>query len=246
MEDFERAVSLAAVTDKSDLRTDIISRHEQFVSAIREQILDVVEYVGNPLMKKTIENTNVVNLNEQENDRLALFLFGGSHSEIVPQSDLEESSILRRFLDRTSQCGFSGSSNEIIEHGPEEISKLSIDNFVPVVHDSFLVQGNGLRKVGSSLQVGNEVRVPLKNFASDYYGEDGGWDLDSCEEKSQRRKLKSDRNKRNMLCFFGSSLCANVNKIYRSLMKWLKDGEERHHSSSDTCIFHREQVLIEQ
>ncbi|KAK9289802.1 hypothetical protein L1049_007962 [Liquidambar formosana] len=36
LEDFEKAVSLSAITDKSRMREDVNSRHKQFIVAIRE------------------------------------------------------------------------------------------------------------------------------------------------------------------------------------------------------------------
>ncbi|KAK7841314.1 glucosamine 6-phosphate n-acetyltransferase [Quercus suber] len=39
LEDFERAVNLSSMTDKSQMQEDIISGHKQFVKAIMEQII---------------------------------------------------------------------------------------------------------------------------------------------------------------------------------------------------------------
>ncbi|PQQ18403.1 hypothetical protein Pyn_23497 [Prunus yedoensis var. nudiflora] len=50
LEDFERAVSFSAVAGKPQLREDVISRHNQFIRAIREQILYV---------EKNLEGTSI-------------------------------------------------------------------------------------------------------------------------------------------------------------------------------------------
>ncbi|XP_024038390.1 uncharacterized protein LOC18038182 [Citrus clementina] len=75
LEDFEKAVSLSAVMNKSQTTEDVIVRHTQFIGAIREQINQVEKSLEDSLVGKSIRNSEWVNLNKQDRDGLAYFLF---------------------------------------------------------------------------------------------------------------------------------------------------------------------------
>ncbi|KAF2307629.1 hypothetical protein GH714_030418 [Hevea brasiliensis] len=102
LEDIERAVNSSAMQDKSRSKEDVISRHRQFITAIREQINHVETSVDGPSMGDSMKNSEWINLNEQNRDGLALFLIGGNTTEHSNHHDMEDSGILRRFLDPPS------------------------------------------------------------------------------------------------------------------------------------------------
>ncbi|CAI0391849.1 unnamed protein product [Linum tenue] len=91
LEDFERAVNTSAMSDKSQSKEDVVARHRQFITAIREQIKLVEERIEGPSMRKNAW----VNLNDQDRDGLALFLDPTSAlsltgDEIVEQEKIEK------------------------------------------------------------------------------------------------------------------------------------------------------------
>ncbi|CAN1277348.1 hypothetical protein LINPERPRIM_LOCUS16300 [Linum perenne] len=91
LEDFERAVNSSAMADKSRSREDVIARHRQFVTAIREQIKLVEARIEGPSKGKS----SWVNLDEQDRDGLALFLDPTSASrddQIVEEQEMNEKS----------------------------------------------------------------------------------------------------------------------------------------------------------
>ena len=54
----------------------MISRHKQFIRAIREQIVQVEKSLVDSSLRKSVRNTEWINLDEQDRDGLALFLSG--------------------------------------------------------------------------------------------------------------------------------------------------------------------------
>ena len=76
----------------------MISGHKQFIRAIREQIVHVEKSLVDSSLGKSVRNTEWINLDEQDRDGFALFLFGQDPTKHVPHYEKEDSTIMRRFL----------------------------------------------------------------------------------------------------------------------------------------------------
>lgn len=113
LEDFERAVTLAALSDTSNSRENAISKFRQFIRAIREQISQVEKNVKDSAMEDFNRTSSSMNLNEHDRDGLALFLSGG-HRENQLYYD-SSGSIMKRFLNSTID------GDEIVELKTEEV-----------------------------------------------------------------------------------------------------------------------------
>ncbi|GLT40644.1 hypothetical protein SLA2020_147610 [Shorea laevis] len=232
LEDFERAVSSSAMMDKSSTKEYMVSRHNQFIKAIREQINYVEETLGEQPMGNSVKNSDWVDLNEQDRDGLALFLSGGNPTEPVNHYDLDDSNILKRFLDPASTSGskdggmVADGSGEI-----EELNTISISN-IDNYYDS---KDHNLRKVGSSYS----TKLSLDAFHSSQEAstmrniEDSSWDLEACEGKAksffQNNKSRGYYSRKNFFCFPNNLLNAFGSKVARDYTKRLKDGDEQEH-----------------
>lgn len=239
LEDFEREVNLSATLDKSHTRENVISRHRQFIGAISEQILNVEKSLVDTPVGDFLKSTKWVNLNEQ--DQLALFLLGENPKEQVTHHDLEDSNILRRFLDPTTACS---SNDEIVEH--KTCENLNMNGFVHLDHNIDLME-NKLRKVGShySTQTSFEEPPSLREAASDRHGEDGSWDLEAneatCKSFFHKNKLRGYYSRMNVFGSLGTLWFTYGNRARRSFTKRWKDGEEQSHSPSYINISHAAQ-----
>ncbi|KDP42751.1 hypothetical protein JCGZ_23691 [Jatropha curcas] len=111
--------------DKSRTREDVLSKHRQFIRAIRGQIEHVEKSMDGPSIRDSLKHSKLVNLNEQDRDGLALFLTGGWNTKHLNHHDMEDNSILRRFLDPTLASSFK--DDEIVEHGNIELEKLKMN-----------------------------------------------------------------------------------------------------------------------
>ncbi|MQM09889.1 hypothetical protein Taro_042775 [Colocasia esculenta] len=113
MEDFERAVYFAALSDETGLRKNAISKHKQFIDAIREQIVSVEKYLEEISIGDSDRSMQWTHLNEPDSTGLALFLSGNDSMDHHLQHN-SENTIMKRFFEST------GSTDEIIELEPEE------------------------------------------------------------------------------------------------------------------------------
>ncbi|WOK94645.1 hypothetical protein Cni_G03350 [Canna indica] len=118
LEDFEREVSLASLSDMSNSRENAISKFRQFIKAVREQISQVEGNLDDYSMDDFNKNSPSVNLNEPDTDGLALFLSGGDSGDYHSHND-SGSSIMKRFLSSTT------GGDEIVEIKNEEIFPLN-------------------------------------------------------------------------------------------------------------------------
>ncbi|XP_072998403.1 uncharacterized protein [Typha latifolia] len=118
LEDFERAVNLATLSDKSNSRENAISKFRQFIRAIKEQIFQVESCVGNSSLADSSRSSHSKNSAEHDTDGLALFLSGRDtwHNHVCYESG---NNIMSRFLDSSTN------SNEIIELKTEEIPSMN-------------------------------------------------------------------------------------------------------------------------
>ncbi|XP_006855024.2 uncharacterized protein LOC18444797 isoform X2 [Amborella trichopoda] len=115
LEDFERAVNLSALSDKVHLDEDAMSRHKQFIRAIREQIAVTGKCLESIPVGEDSKNTQWVDLNEQDRECLAQFISGGDSLNDTSHYD-NERNIMSRYLDATATAsGFAESSDEIVE-----------------------------------------------------------------------------------------------------------------------------------
>ncbi|KAG5556565.1 hypothetical protein RHGRI_006982 [Rhododendron griersonianum] len=234
LEDFEREVSLSATMDKSHTRENVISRHKQFIRAIREQILNVEKSLGDTSVGDLLKSTQGLNLDEQDRNGLQLFISGENPTELVPSHDLEDSNIMRRFLDPTAKSSLNG---EIVEHNTGEIEISKMNGVVHLDHD-FEFEDNKLRKVGShySEKLAFEAPSSVLETASDRHGEDGSWDLEANQatDKSffHKNKLRGYYRRINVFGSLGNLWPPYRGRDRRSFTKRLKDGEEQRHSHS--------------
>ncbi|XP_058204912.1 uncharacterized protein LOC131318894 isoform X1 [Rhododendron vialii] len=234
LEDFEREVSLSATMDKSHTRENVISRHKQFIRAIREQILNVEKSLGDTSVEDLLKSTRGLNLDEQDRNGLQLFISGENPTELVPSHDLEDSNILRRFLDPAAKSSLNG---EIVEHNTEETEISKMNGVVHLDHN-FEFEDNKLRKVGShySEKLAFEAPSSVLETASDRHGEDGSWDLEANQatDKSffRKNKLRGYYRRINVFGSLGNLWPPYRGRDRRSFTKRLKDGEEQRHSHS--------------
>ncbi|XP_043690426.1 uncharacterized protein LOC122641152 [Telopea speciosissima] len=231
LEDFERAVNLSALSDKSHLRENVISQHKQFIRAIREQIIQVEKTLEDPLVGDSGRTSESVYLNEQDRDGLALFLSGGNPGEHHAHYDSEDSSIMRRFLDSTTASGFDNKSDEIVELKPEENEDSKLNGVTHLDHNFDLLKEHKLRKGGSHYpaRLGFEESVSLQGSSENRNGEARSWDLEKCDSNAKsffsKNKLRESYNRLNVLRFLGNYWSAFGSNMTRSSTKKWKDGE---------------------
>ncbi|XVE75968.1 hypothetical protein DITRI_Ditri12bG0134800 [Diplodiscus trichospermus] len=235
LEDFERAVSSSVRLDQSHSREDVISRHNQFIRAIREQINNVEKSLEEMEMGNTMNNSEWGNLNEQDRNVLALFLSGGNLNDHSHHYDLDDIDIWKRFLDPTTtscstDAGIVGNEcGEIEEVHRHDVAYSS--NY----YDS--LKENNFREVGShySLKLGLDAVDSFQEISRNRNAEDGSWDLEASEGKPKNffheNKLKNSSSRINIFAFFNNLWTAYGSRVPRNYTKRLKDGEEGHSSS---------------
>ncbi|KAB2631532.1 hypothetical protein D8674_009051 [Pyrus ussuriensis x Pyrus communis] len=243
LEDFERAVA-----GRSQNREDVISRHKQFIGAMREQILYVEKSLEGTPIGDPPRNTEWVNLNEQDRDGLALFLSGGNNAEPTDGQEVEDSSILRRFLDPTTSSA-KDSTSGIVEHKSREIEDLNTNG---VVHVDRVIESrkeNNLGKVGSYNRFGEGGSWDIGNtrLTSDFtdsfpqtscnrYGGGESRDLEANEAKPE------SFSRTNELGFLNTAWSVYGSRVTGSYTKRFKDGEEQSHSPSIADVSHGARV----
>ncbi|XP_021908795.1 uncharacterized protein LOC110822874 [Carica papaya] len=241
LEDFERAVCLSATMDKYQMKEDVISRHRQFIRAIREQINHVRKSIEDPSTRNSMNSLEWVNLNEQDRDGLAVFLSGGNPMEQINHHEMEDSSILRRFLDPTTTS--TSKDAEIVQHEIREVQNLNI-NGGPVHADDYYdsLKVNDLRMVGSHHSTKLCLDVPDSCLETSCRAqiEDEKWDLEANivkpESSFHRNKLKGLFGRMNIVRFlFPRNVYGGVPRNYT---KQMKDGEEQKHSPESTGVSH--------
>ncbi|XP_038720409.1 uncharacterized protein LOC120012919 [Tripterygium wilfordii] len=243
LEDFERAVGVAAMMETSQTREHVITRHMQFIRAIKEQINHVEKSLGDPLMGDSVRNSEWVSLNEQDSDGLALFITGGNPTGFSNHNELEDSSILRRFLDpaggNPTTSGLKDDEN--VEHGKHDIEKLNGNRDFHVDQYKDSIKQNNLRKVGSRYSSRMSLDALNSLYESNYNrrGEHACWDLEANEAKpnglSQVSKLRGSSSRLNILGFLNRKWTAYGSRA-RNYTKRLKDGEEQRHVPSFSDI----------
>lgn len=131
LEDFEREVNFAELSDKSSSRQNAIRKHRQFIIAIREQIVQVEKSVQDLSAEGSHRNTSWMNLNEQDTDILASFLSGGETKE-QNSGYGTGNGIMSRFLDSNMD------NDEIVElkTEDEEVLPMKSSDNADHVYDS--------------------------------------------------------------------------------------------------------------
>lgn len=203
------------------MREHVVSRNRQFIQAIREQIIHVEKSLAELSMGYPVRNTEWINLNEEDSDGLALFLSGGSPSKSSNRYELEDSGILRRFLDPTT----ASSSQDDTLHN---------------------VEGKSIKLENLNT---NEVVCMDRNFDSmerscNGFGE--GWDLEATEARPKgiyhENKVGGFHGRKHASGFFSNLWTAYESTFTRNYTKRLKDGEEQRHSSTGTDVLNDAQV----
>lgn len=241
LEDFERAVSFSATAGKPQPQEDVISRHNQFIRAIREQILYVDKNLEGTSIGDPMRNTECVNLNEQDRDGLALFLSGGNDTDHSGCYDVEDNSILERFLDPITSSA-KDSTSGIVENKSRGIENLNMNGVVPLDRAIDSRKENNLTKVGSYNRFGEGTRLSSEltdyfpETSGDRYGGDGSRDLEANEAKPEsffcENKLRRFCSITNVLGFLNNIRTVYGNRVTRNYTKRFKDGEEQSHSPS--------------
>ncbi|XP_042484077.1 uncharacterized protein LOC122064445 isoform X2 [Macadamia integrifolia] len=243
LEDFERAVNLSALSDKSHLRENAISQHKQFIRAIREQIIQVEKSL--PLVGDSDRNSQFVNINEQDRDVLALFLSGGNPEDHHVHYDTEGSSIMKRFLDSTTASGFDNKSDEIVELKTEETKDSKLNGVMHLDNSFDSSKEHKLRKLVAHYPagLGFEASVSQQGYSGNRNGESGSWDLENCDSNaksfSSKNKLRGSNYTLDVLRFLDNHWSAFRSKTTRSSAKKWKDGEmgmEFDHRPSSSLI----------
>lgn len=239
LEDFERAVSFSAMTGKSQINGDVISRHKQFIRAIREQIAYVEKSLEGKSIGDPMRNTRWVNLNEQDRDGLALFLTGGNVTS--DSYDGEDSNMLRRFLDPATSSSAKDGTSGIVEQKSREVENgvVHVDNNINSRKE------NNLRKVSS--YPNTRSGFEFTETSCKRYGEGGSWDLEADEAKpenfSSKNKLRGVWSRVNPYGFLTNIWTNYGSRVTRSYTKRFKDGEEQSHSPSSADVSHAPQVI---
>uniref|UniRef100_A0A803P630 Syntaxin 6/10/61 N-terminal domain-containing protein n=1 Tax=Cannabis sativa TaxID=3483 RepID=A0A803P630_CANSA len=246
LEDFQRAVSYSTITEKSQMKDEVISRHRQFIRAIREQIIHVEKSLEETSIGNPVKNNEWVNLNEEDRDGLALFLSGvgggggGGPSKQMDAYDLDEGGILKRYLDSTLVGGRQDDALRKVDHKGKEIENLNIDGDVHMDHNIDTRKENNMRKVGSycSTRLGTQAINSLPETSRNRCGEDGSWDMEAGEVKpksfSHENKWRNFQSRKHIYGLFSNLWTAYGGKVARNYTKRLKDGEEQRESPSST------------
>ncbi|XVE96430.1 hypothetical protein REPUB_Repub02eG0221100 [Reevesia pubescens] len=235
LEDFERAVSSSARMDQSHSREDLISRHKQFIRAIREQISNVEKSLEEMAVGNPMTNSEWGNLNELERDGLALFLSGRNQNEHNHHYDLDDSDMLKRFLDPArASCSTEAG---IVGNECGEIEEVNMNGvaYSSQYYDS--MKENNSRKVGSrySIQLGLDAVDSFQVSSYNRNSEDGSWDLEASDGKPKsffhENKLSGSSSRLNLFGFFNNLWTAYGSRVPSNYTKRLKDGEEGHSPS---------------
>ncbi|KAJ7971555.1 putative Syntaxin/t-SNARE family protein [Quillaja saponaria] len=236
LEDFERAVGFSAETNPSQMREDIISRHRQFIRAIREHII----HVEDAAMGDHRINTEWLQLNEQDRDKLASFLSGGNSTEHTDHNDSEESS-LRRFLSPTTASNSQDSNSGALVQRGRDTCDLTLNGTVHAGHNYDIGEQINSRKEGfprpkESSWLDFKTVESLQETGCPRHDEDGSWDLERNEGRPKSffldNKLRGFLNRGNVVRFWNNIWTAYDSRITRNYTKRLKDGEGQSHLPS--------------
>ncbi|KAJ8754771.1 hypothetical protein K2173_012160 [Erythroxylum novogranatense] len=231
LEDFERAVCLSTV-DKSRASEDVISRHRQFIRAIKEHITHVEESMQDQSMVDFTRNFARIDLSERDRDLLQLFLTGEDKFKHINHHDFEDSNMLRRFLDPTSASCLK--DEESVEHDSREFEVEKMNGHAHTDDDHNCIMRDNLRK-GShySTRLGRDVVDSLQHFSCNRNGDDDHFDVEANE--AARKSFTNENNTSrlwNRINLHGSFSNSWKNRAIRSYTKRLKDGEEQRRDSS--------------
>lgn len=209
LEDFEREANSLAFVDKSQVKKNVIMRHQQFISAIGEQI-GLVEQSMSTSLGFSLRN---MLQNEQDRNGLAIFLSGEKPTKYIADKELEDNDILRRFLDPA----VSSSSREDNNGGKAGETLSLLDNLE--------LNENSITK----MDFGSSSSVQEANYGR--YDEEGTWDLEASGPEArpymQNNKLRDYCWRMNIFGSFGNFLSIYGKRASRNFTKRLKDGEEQ-------------------
>lgn len=227
----------------------MISRHKQFIRAIREQIVHVEKSLLDSSVGNSVRNTEWINLNEQDRDGLALFLSGQNSSENVPRFEKEDSTILRRFLDPVTTSTHNDSTDEIVEHQTRENEMLNMARAMHVEHDFELLKEVKIRATVSHYpaQLNMEAPGAQQDSSGDKNVGNGSWDLEADGSNDNgffHQESRGYHNRMGIISFLANLWPAHGSRISRSFAKKLKDGEEQSLSPSKMDVSHAVPVIL--
>lgn len=220
---------MSAIADKSQVKQNVITRHMQFIMAIREQI-SLVEQSMSTSLGNSLRN---MNLNEQDRDGLAMFLSGGKPVKHIADQELEDNNIVSRFLDPVVS---SSSKEDTNADKAGETVRLNVNEN----------EGNWelKEKFPTKMDLGSSSSVQEANYGR--YNEEGTWDLEANEAKAktslQKNKLRDYCGRMNIFGSLGDFLSTRESRASRSFTKRLKDGEEQRQSPIYSDANHSMQV----
>lgn len=218
LEDFERAVNTSASKDENQ-REDVILRHRQFVSAIRQHIINVENRLGDQSFRDSLRNSVQVSLNDQDRNGLAMFLSGGDTTGQCKQYEMDDSTVLRRFLDPASTA-------EIVDSQGKEIQNSDIEGFLNGGHN-FCLQDS------------------LREISYNGHGKGEDWDMEANDANKTFFQKSPPRGygRGNIFQFFSNLWTAIGCRITRNYTKKLKDGEDQTRSAPSVDTSHTSQQL---
>lgn len=162
-----------------------------------------------------------MSLSNQDRNGLALFLSGGSITEQLKQYEMDDSTILRRFLDPVSSTGLQDDTTETVECRSKGID------------DSDM---NGIPNEGCSFGVHNSLQEETI-----FNVHDRDWDMEANE--AINKTIFQKRQQRGKVSQFFSNLCCTFGcRITANYTKKLKDGEEQMNSAACSDTSHTSQV----
>lgn len=217
---------MLAFADKSQVKQTVITRHLQFIRAIREHI-SLVEQTTSTSLHNSLKNMHV---NEQDRDGLANFLSGEKPIKHIADKELEDNDILRRFLDP-----------EVSSSSGEDNNEGKTGEIVSFVDHNLDLKENFPAK----LDFRSSPSVQEANYGR--YDEEGTWDLEASGPEAsshfQNNNLRDYRGRMNIFGSFGNFLSIHGKKATRSFTKRLKDGDEQRYPTYKNSQ-RRMQVLI--
>ncbi|KAK9141263.1 hypothetical protein Scep_010944 [Stephania cephalantha] len=243
LQDFEKAVNMSALSDRSSARGDTISRHKQFIAAIRGQIIHVDKSLEGPSTGDFARNIQWINLNEQDRDGLALFLSGGSSIDHQAQHD-SYGSLMKQFIYSREDSAMGDKSDEIVELKPETIDDSQRKNISQTSNSFNKPRESNLRKENSFYSSHLDLEASLHTQESPSLGqhENRGTKFANSNAKNVffKKKSKAASRKENILGLLGRFwslyLCRMIRKFPKRKNEDMREASDQRHLSAYTGV----------
>ncbi|KAK9138773.1 hypothetical protein Sjap_009367 [Stephania japonica] len=222
LQDFEKAVNMSALSDRSSVIGDVISRHKQFIAAIRGQVIHVEKSLEGPSTGDFTRNTQWINLNEQDGDGLALFLSGGNSFDDQPQHN-SYGSLMKQFLYSAEDSMMGDKSDEIVELKPEIIDDSQRKNISQISNSFDNLRESNLRKENSfySSHLDLEASRPTQESPSlgQHENRDSKFATPNAKNVFFKKRSKAQSRKENILGLLGRFWSLYLCRVIRKLPK---------------------------